>query len=93
MKQKLLFILRINLVHIVELLKCYDAHYMNNFCTINLINCTFSISSNERDVSESENPEKVGAEVSVMASSSLEDTGVDPNDCSDNEQKGFELPR
>ena len=66
---------------------------MNNFCTINLINFTFSVSSDEIDVSEGENLENVEAEVSVMASSLLEDTGVDPNDCSDDEPKGFELPR
>ena len=93
MKQNLLCILRIILVHIGQLLKCYDAHYMNNFCTINLINFTFSISSDEIDVSEGENLEDVEAEVSVMASSSLQDTGVDPNDCSNDEPKGFELPR
>ena len=93
MKQKPLCILCIILVHIVQLLKCYDAHYMNNFCTINCINFPFPVSSNEIDVSEGENLEEVEAEVSVMASSLLEDTGVDPNDCSDDEQKGFELPR
>ena len=93
MKQKLLCILCIIHVHIVQLLKCYDAHYMNNFCTINLINFTFSVSSDEIDVSEGENLEEVDAEVSVTASSLLEDTGVDPNDCSDDEPKGFELPR
>ena len=83
MKQKLLCILRIILVHIVQLLKCYEAHYMNNLCTINLINFTFSVSSDEIDVSEGENLKDVEAEVSAMASSSLEDTCVDPNDCSD----------
>ena len=93
MKQNLLCILRRILVHIVQLLKCYDAHYMNNFCTINLINFTFSVSSDEIDVSEGENLEEVEAEVSVTVSSLLEDTGVDPNDCSDDEPKGFELPR
>ena len=93
MKQKLLCILCINLVHIVQLLKCYDAHYMNNFCTINLINFTFSVSSNEIDVSEGENLEDVEAEVSVMASSLLGDIGVDLNNCSNDEPKGFELPR
>ena len=66
---------------------------MNNFCTINLINVTFSVSSNEIDVSEGENLEDVEAEVSAMASSLLEDTGADPNDCSDDEPKGFKLPR
>ena len=55
MKQKLLCILCIILVHIVQLLKCYEAQYMNNFCTINLINFTFSVSSDEIDVSEGEN--------------------------------------
>ena len=89
MKQKLLCILCIILVHIVQLLKCYDVHYMNNFCTINLINFTFSVSCDEIDVSEGENLQDVKAEVS----SSLEDTGVDPNDCSNNEPKGFEFPR
>ena len=93
MKQKLLCILHIILVHIFQLLKCYEAHYMNNFCTINLINFTFSISSDGIDVSEGKNLEDVEAEVSGMASSSLEDTGVDPNDCSDDEPKGSELPR
>ena len=93
MKQKPLCILCIILVHIVQLLKCYEAHYMNNFCTIDLINFTFSVSSDEIDVSKGENLEDVEAEVSVMASSSLEDTGVDANDCSDDEPKGFELPR
>ena len=93
MKQKLLCILHIILVHIAQLLKCYDAHYMNNFCTINLINFTFSVSSDEIDVSEGENLEEVEAEVSVTASSLLEDTGVDPNDCSNNEPKDFKLPR
>ena len=93
MKQKLLCILLIILAHIVQLLKCYEAHYMNNFCTINLNNFTFSVSSYEIDVSEGENLEDVEAEVSATASSSLEDTGVDPNDYSNDEPKGFELPR
>ena len=93
MNQKILCILRIILVHIVPLLKCYEAHYMNNFCTINLINFTFSVSSDEIDVSEGENLKDVEAEVSATASSSLEDTCVDPNDCSNDEPKGFELPR
>ena len=66
---------------------------MNNFCTINLINFTFSVSNNEIDVSEGENLKDVEAEMSAMASSLLEDTCVDPNDCSDDEPKGFELPR
>ena len=93
MKQYLLCILCINLVHIVQLLKCCDAHYMNNFCTINLINFTSSVSSDEIDVSEGENLEEAEAEVSVMVSSLLEDAGVDPNNCSNDEPKGFELPR
>ena len=93
MKQKLLCILHIILVHIVQLLKCYEAHYMNNFCTINLINFTFSVSSDEIDVSEGENLKDVETEVSAMASSLLEDTCVDLNDCSNDEPKGFKLPR
>ena len=93
MKQKLSCILRIILVHIVQLLKCYEAHYMNNFCAINLINFTFSVSSDEIDVSEGENLKDVEAEVSATASSSLEDTCVDQNDCSNDEPKGFGLPR
>ena len=78
-------------VHIVQFLKCYDVHFRNNYCKIKLIEFTFYVTSEEISGDEGEDLEEI-----EEADVSLEDCVIDEdnsNDYSEDEPKGYELPR
>ena len=84
-------ILRIIFVHIVQFLKCYDVHFRNNYCKIKLIEFTFYVTGEEIPGDKGENiEENEEAEVSSEDQVIAEDNS---NDYSEDEPKGYALPR